>query len=424
MTGLQKTISIHYRSPCALRRCHPSSDSSGATRSDKGIGGELIVKRPRGVPGKYPFIIGPGQSKITACSYETLYVGWPRPIATTLAHAINLMSCRKKFATAAIAASWLALLTLLGACQSFARAPVILSTDVGNEIDDQWVVAYLLVDRRDFNVLGIISAHAPTLPDPSAGYTYRVLRDEVENRLNMSQHPPLFEGSSLPLQDAKTPRPNAGVDFIIATSRIFSSRHRLDVLTIGAATDVASAILEDPSIVHRIRIVAMGFKSWPEGGDEFNVANDYRAWQVILSSGAPVVVGCATVCRADLSLTLAQARSLISTHGPIGAWLWSEFQEWYFRFVKPLRVDNFSKPWVIWDMITAAYVQGWTRQQVYPRPSLSDAMQFDHNATQGTITWITHVDSRKLWADFLKELDYYQRAHAVESHAGTVQVAP
>jgi len=92
-----------------------------------------------------------------------------------------------------------ALSLFLAVSAASAKQPVILSTDVGNEIDDQWAIAYLLTDAQDFDVLGIISAQAPTLPRPSAHYTYQVLVDEVENRLNMAEHPPLFEGSSSPL---------------------------------------------------------------------------------------------------------------------------------------------------------------------------------------------------------------------------------
>jgi purine nucleosidase len=293
------------------------------------------------------------------------------------------------------------------------KIPVILSTDVGNEIDDQWAVAYMMVNPQ-FEVLGIISAHAPTLPPPAAHFTYLVLRDEIENRLKMATHPPLFEGSSLPLQDAKTARPNAGVDFIIQSSKDFSSGNRLTVLTIGAATDVASAILEDPSIAERIRIVAMGFRSWPNGGDEFNVANDVPAWQAILRSDVPVAVGCGDVCRANLSLTLDQARNLISQHGPVGAWLWDEFKAWYYRFVKPMRTNDLSKPWVIWDTVVLAYVEGLTTQETYPRPALEDDMNFEAGPAGKTITWVTGIDSARMWPDFIQKLDTYQRTHRVE----------
>ncbi|HXJ93860.1 MAG TPA: nucleoside hydrolase [Terriglobia bacterium] len=293
------------------------------------------------------------------------------------------------------------------------KIPVILSTDVGNEIDDQWAVAYMLVNPQ-FQVLGIISAHAPTLPPPAAHYTYRVLRDEVENRLKMTTHPPLFEGSSLPLQDARTPRPNAGVDFIIQSSKDFSSTNRLTVLTIGAATDAASAIIEDPSITNRIRIVAMGFRSWPNGGEEFNVANDVAAWQAILRSDVPVVVGCGDVCRANLSLTLEQAKNLISEHGPVGAWLWDEFQSWYYRFLKPMRTNDLSKPWVIWDTVVLAYAEGLTTQEAYPRPVPKDDMNFAPGEAGKTITWVTGIDSARMWPDFIQKLDAYQRTHRVE----------
>ncbi len=293
------------------------------------------------------------------------------------------------------------------------KIPVILSTDVGNEIDDQWAVAYMLVNPQ-FQVLGIISAHAPTLPPLSAHTTYLVLRDEVENRLKMATHPPLFEGSSFPLQDAKTPQQNAGVDFIIQSSKDFSSSNRLTLLTIGAATDAASAIIEDPSITNRIRIVAMGFRSWPNGGEEFNVANDVAAWQAILSSDVPVVVGCGDVCRAHLSLTPDQARTLISEHGPVGRWLWSEFQAWYYRFVKPMRSDDLSKPWVIWDTVVLAYAEGLTTQETYPRPALKDDMNFEPGQAGKTITWITRIDSGRMWPDFIQKLDFYQRTHRVE----------
>lgn len=293
-----------------------------------------------------------------------------------------------------------------------AKTAVILSTDVGNEIDDQWAITYMLVNPA-FDVRGIVSAHAPSLPAPSAHATYEVLKDVVEHRLGMTTHPPLFEGSSLPLTDKKTPRPNSGVDFILQTSKQFSRANRLVVLTIGAATDVASAILEDPSVTERIAVVAMGFRDLQQAGQEYNVQNDPKAWQVILDSDVPVTIGSGEVCQRDLALSFDAAKKLISGHGPVGAWLWDEYQAWYFRFVKPLRVDDFSKPWVIWDTIVLAYEQGMTEQKTIPRPRLADDLSFEQIKTEKTITWVTRVDSGRMWPDFLAKLDEYERTHAI-----------
>jgi inosine-uridine nucleoside N-ribohydrolase len=308
----------------------------------------------------------------------------------------------------------LRLLFLLGtlALACCAKTSVILSTDVGNEIDDQWAITYMLVNPA-FDVRGIISANAPSLPDPSAHATYQVLVDVVERRLGMLSHPPLFEGSSLTLEDRKTPRENAGVDFVIETSKEFSRDRRLVVLTIGAATDVASAILKDPGIVDRIEVVAMGFRSLAEGGKEYNIQNDPRAWQVILASNVPVTIGSGDVCQRDLAMTFDQAKSYLSKLGQVGAWLWDEYQTWYFHNIKPLRQNDFSKPWVIWDIITLAYEQGMTTQDKILRPRLADSLAFEKTGTNQTINWITGVDSRHLWDDFARKLDYYQSMHVV-----------
>ena len=292
-----------------------------------------------------------------------------------------------------------------------ARIPVVLSTDVGNEIDDQWAITYLLLQPR-FQVLGIMSAHAPSIAAPAGATSKRILTDVVENRLGMIQHPPLVEGASRPLSDSSAALRSQAADFLIDQSRKFSKTRRLNVLMIGAATDVASAILIDPSIVDRIRVIQMGFND-ESGGEEFNVANDVHAVQIIINSKVPLVIGPGKVCRESLSLSLEQARKMLSNRGSIGAWLWDEYQAWYFRFVKPLRINDFSKSWVIWDDITLAYLLGMTTQHTAPRPRMRDDMKFEDVKTEEVITWITDVDEDRLWSDFLKHVDEYQLRHHV-----------
>ena len=302
---------------------------------------------------------------------------------------------------------------MIHAAQTDARIPVILSTDVGNEIDDQWAVAYLLLQPR-FQVLGVMSAHAPTITAPAGHTSFQILLDVVENRLGMRRHPPLVEGGSYPLDDQKTPRTSPAARFLIEKSKGFTPARRLTVLTIGAATDVASAILIDPSIVDRIQIVQMGFTN-EDGGQEFNIANDVHAVQAILNSNVPLVIGPGDVCRKSLSLTFDQAKSMLDHHGSIGSWLWGEYQAWYFRVVKPMRVNDFSKPWVIWDDITLAFALGMTTQHTTPRPRMRDNMTFEKVETDRVVTWITDVDEEKMWEDFFALVDSYQRRHRIRT---------
>jgi purine nucleosidase len=291
------------------------------------------------------------------------------------------------------------------------KIPIVLSTDVGNEIDDQWAITYLLLQPR-FEVLGVMSAHAPTIAAPAGKTSLRILVDVVENRIGMRSHPPLIEGASVPLEDVRTPRSSPAVTFLIEKSKRFTTENRLTVLMIGAATDVASAVLTDPTIVERIRVIQMGFTG-ENNAEEFNVQNDVRAVQAILNSNVPLVIGPGNVCRASLSLTLDQAQELLRNHGAIGDWLWEEYQAWYFRVVKPMRVNDFSKPWVIWDNIVLAYVLELTTQHSLPRPRLRDDMKFEEVNPDRTITWITDIDEQRMWKDFLDLVDRYQKGKRI-----------
>jgi inosine-uridine nucleoside N-ribohydrolase len=296
------------------------------------------------------------------------------------------------------------------------KIPVILSTDVGNEIDDQWAIVYTLLSD-EFEVLGVMSAHAPTMAPAAAHTSYLILKDIIEERLAMTVHPPILEGASFPLKDTVTPQVSQAATFLVEMSKSFSSENRLNVMTIGAATDIASAILIDPSIANRIRVLQMGFNDWPSGGDFFNILNDIKAAQVIFSSDVPIVVGSAKVCRDNLGLGFEQAKQMVSQRGPIGGWLWDEYSAWYYRFVKPPRKDDFSKPWIIWDTVVVAHLLGFTKNEIYERPKVKDDMSFDHPKSGKAITWITDVDEHHMWADFLKKLDNYQLTHALGSYA-------
>jgi purine nucleosidase len=294
--------------------------------------------------------------------------------------------------------------------QAREKIPVVLSTDVGNEVDDQWTITYLLTHPR-FEVLGIASAHAPSLRPPAGRTSFRILQDAVENRLGFKVHPPLYAGADEPLTDTKTAKHSEAVEFLLQVSRGFTSERRLTVLTIGAATDVASALIRDPQFANRVRVVQMGYQSWTGGGQEFNIQNDPVAARVLLDSDVPLAVGAGDVCRRDLALSLEQAKTMLAGRGPVAEWLWEEFDAWYWRHVKPMRRADFSKPWIIWDNVVLAHVLGMTESEERPRPRMAEDLKFEPGPAARKITWITRIDGARMWADFLSKLDTHTRTH-------------
>ena len=310
-------------------------------------------------------------------------------------------------------ATLLAVFRPLAAQEQPTSRDVVLSADVGNEIDDQWAVAYL-VASPEFNILGFISAHAPPLVPPAAETSARIIEDVVEQRLGLGDEaPPIMVGAHQALTAIDEAQDSPGARFLIETSKAYSPSHRLLVLAIGAATDVASAVLLDPSIVDRIELVAMGLKNRQTGGEEFNLMNDVKAWQVLFGSAVPITIGTFDVCARNLGLTLAEAEELVADVGQVGSWLWLEFEYFYYRVVQNLPFlgpDN--KKWVIWDTIVIAHLLGLTESEVLPRRELLPDMGFGGPIPgDRTITWITDVDEEAMWRDFRDKLATHQTQH-------------
>jgi purine nucleosidase len=280
-----------------------------------------------------------------------------------------------------------------------ARRAVLLSTDCGCEMDDQWALALLALSPA-LDLRAVVGAHGPTLPAPAAADHAR----EVLRRMNVSKPPPVVAGAGGPMADAAAPIESEGTTLLLREAPDFSTASRLAVLVIGPATDVASALLLDPVLVDRIEVVAVGFDRWPEGGDPWNVKNDVRAWQALLASRVPITVGPIDTCIRHLTLTRAAAREMLSPAGDPGRFLLSILEEYLDRNPEDARsVTGRPDAWPVWDLIAVAHLLGLTQTETHPRPRLRDDMTFDHAGQEaGEIQWITALEERRLWAQFVQ----------------------
>jgi purine nucleosidase len=302
---------------------------------------------------------------------------------------------RRRFPRTAFVLPFVALLAagVAWAAPAPARIPVFLSTDVGCEIDDQWVLLHLLTDPR-IDLRTIASAHAPAdgVPAPAAETTAATARQLVR-RLGLDKSVAVVTGSNVALADERTPRDSQAVAALLRAARPYGPRNRLTVLVTGAATDVASSLLTDPALADRIRIVAMGFRSYASG-DEYNIQNDPSAWRVILASRVPLAIGDGTVTARRLSLTPDEAKARLRDLGQVGAWLQRDYDKWYETVTRTF--DNPERPeaphsWPIWDEVVVAHVLGLTRSDVRRRPTLGADLTLVPNG-RGTVTWITDIE--------------------------------
>ena len=283
------------------------------------------------------------------------------------------------------------------------RRAVVVATDIGVEVDDQWTLAHLALSP-EIEVRGVVTSHAPNLAPPAAE-TSAKYANELIARLPVRSRPRVVVGSSKPLTDPGKPLNGPGVDFLIEQAKGRAAENRLTIVLIGAATDVASALLTDPTWADRVAIVAMGFNGYPAGGDPWNVKNDPIAWRIVLESRTPLVVGDSEIGRRALRMTPDRAHTLLTTLPDPAPALLGRFDSWIAANAKLAKADTGSPiVWPIWDEVTTAYLLGMTKTESRPRPRLRDDLTFDLDNPRGTVEWITTIDEGRLWPDLVAKI--------------------
>ena len=283
------------------------------------------------------------------------------------------------------------------------RRPVVITTDIGTEIDDLWAVAHLTLSP-ELAVKGIVTTHAPNLAEPPAESSSKFAL-ELMGKLPERFRVPVLAGTNKPLANTTVPPMSPGVEFLIEAAKAYGPGNRLTVVVLGAATDVASALLIDPTWADRITIVAMGFDNYPKGGDPWNVKNDPIAWRILLGSPAPIVVGDTDVTRKELRMTPDRAHTLLAQLPEPGGLLLARFDAFVAHNTKLAQRETGSQiVWPIWDEVVPAVLFGAAKIETRPRPQLKDDLGFDLENPRGTIDWVTAIDDGKLWGDLVAKI--------------------
>lgn len=167
---------------------------------------------------------------------------------------------------------------------------LLIDTDAANEIDDLYAAALAMAAPERFDLQGLVATHFAASSGPeSTQKSYDVLL-ELFAAAGVTNRYPLKRGSH-PMRYAATAEPSEGVSLIIDTARRCSAEDPLWVVVLGAATNMASAILAAPEIAQKVRVIFHGRseETWPARTRQFNVYGDIIAAQTLLTSQVPLV---------------------------------------------------------------------------------------------------------------------------------------
>lgn len=193
-------------------------------------------------------------------------------------------------------------------CLSFCCADVFgqkqkiwLDADTGNETDDVYAIVRLL-NHPSVELVGLSSAHFNNVDlvafdrwnqyDTKNINTVKIsqqLNEEIlqlSGKLNIS-HPMGADRQMGRAWGGSQPRNSKAAQQIISTVKLLKDNELLDIICLGALTNIASAIALDTSIAKHIKCYILGTKYISEmywDKNEFNIRNDLNAFDYLLDN--------------------------------------------------------------------------------------------------------------------------------------------
>lgn len=210
--------------------------------------------------------------------------------------------------------------TVLTHLRTSKRKNLILDTDTFNEIDDQFAITYAML-ADDINLLALTAApflnsRATSVRDgmEKSYAEMKRVRDLIDpaGKRNI----PCYLGSSDYLKNTITPQQSEAAENIVRLVR--EADDIVYIAMLGCYTNVASALLMDPSIMEKAVVVMIGANKFERGDcNEFNLWQDRAAARVIFECGVPLAVLPAFDCTERLYMTTGEL--LYYFRGRVGA---------------------------------------------------------------------------------------------------------
>lgn len=287
---------------------------------------------------------------------------------------------------------------------------VILDTDAYNEIDDQFAISYMLGHQEKFNIKGICAApfHNANSEGPEDGMEKSY--NEILKLLELAGHetlkPYVYKGARRYLENEETPVPSEAADFIANLAKAYSPEHPLYIVAIGAITNVASAILQNPAMKENCVLVWLGGHAhhWPmDGAAEFNMMQDIAGARIVFNCGMPLVqLPCVGVV-SSFTVSGPELAYWLKGKNPLCDYL-------YTHTVEEAESCAAGKPWTrpIWDVTAVAWLLNEENRfmcdQLVPSPIPQYDFQYAFSTPRHVIRYVYHINRDALMEDLLTML--------------------
>lgn len=342
---------------------------------------------------------------------------------------------------------------------------IVIDSDVDNEVDDYFALAWILQSPESFQIEGVYAAPYSfrsrllqlneayailqrggpvneqerklvnrygsqvsavlalglTPPDllrdehvaggPERGMLESFTRTrEICTVLGVSCDSLLFKGADRYLGSPPVPVESPATRHLIERARASSPDDPLYVIALACLTNVVSAILLAPDIIRNIVVV------WTAGYPtnvvdipnlSFNTEQDVPASQWLFACGVPVVYLPGFYIGQQLTLSLPDIETWVRGRGAIGDLLYQRFvANPLFDYYGILSASGTAFTWVLWDLICVAWLlnSGWVPTALRPSPVLTDDLFWKHVPGRPVIREATGISRTGIFKDLFTKL--------------------
>ena len=302
------------------------------------------------------------------------------------------------------------------------RARVIIDNDYSGDRDDMVQTAHHLMSPS-VDIRFLIASHLPVgdIWDPSttqATNAERMLR-ELLTVMGLEKSHRVHRGAEVALRDATEPHDTAAARAIIAEAHCDDSPLPLYFAAGAGLTDLASALLIDPTIASKMTLVWIGGPEYaelaadpPRRDDvEYNLSIDITAAQVVFDSDIAIWQVPRSTYR-ELIMSYAELLHSVAPHGRLGGYL-KDSIEGVMKAARNFDYD-LGETYVMGDspLVTLTALQSSfqadpasSHYQIRPRPSIRADGRYGPNLLRRPpIRVYTSIDGRLTFADFFAKL--------------------
>ncbi|MEM1444756.1 MAG: nucleoside hydrolase, partial [Planctomycetota bacterium] len=211
------------------------------------------------------------------------------------------------------------------------QVDIVLDTDTYNEIDDQFALSYALLSSPRLNLEAVYAApfenHISRSPEDGMNKSYaEILR--IFDVMGLAGSRLVLRGSEQWLNRLDHPVKSEACDDLIDRARHRANDSPLYVVSIGAPTNVASALLAAPDIRKKIVVLWLGGHPlyWHDAR-EFNLLQNLVASRVLFDSGVPLILFPCKLVAEMVRTTISELETHLRGTSRIGDYLTDIFVE-------------------------------------------------------------------------------------------------